>query len=64
MRKKEDDGVDYTIVVHGTGAKKGVAGEHKTAEQLLEKFLQELKDNGHVVEVATISHGETVVKEA
>jgi hypothetical protein len=55
---------DYTLVIHGTGAhhnNKVVEGKevrgNTDADHLLDKFVQELKDNGHVVEVATITHG-------
>lgn len=55
---------DYTLVIHGTGShhnKKVVDGKevrgNTDADHLLDKFVQELKDNGHVVEVATITHG-------
>lgn len=50
---------DYTLVIHGTGITKHseVKGTTLTADELLDKFVKELKDNGHVVEVATITHG-------
>lgn len=51
---------DYTMVIHGTGNHKGRAdkpGTGITADELLERFIKELKDSGHVVEVATITHG-------
>lgn len=53
---------DYTLVIHGTGQhhNKRVSANApvaKDADQLLEEFVKELKENGHVVELATITHG-------
>jgi len=63
---------NYTLVIHGTGQhhnKKQVGdvmvGHPADADTLLEKFVGELKENGHVVELATITHGgrESVIAE-
>lgn len=56
---------DYTLVIHGTGSHHNkrklddgqLVSSPQDADHLLDKFVQELKDNGHVVEVATITHG-------
>jgi len=49
---------DYTIVIHGTGHRKPHENEPvKSTDELLQEFVGELKASGHVVEVATITHG-------
>ena len=52
---------DYTLVIHGSGHIKTSKGDNSSVEELLESFIEELKGNGHAVELATITHGEQKV---
>lgn len=56
---------DYTLIIHGTGNIKSTSGMGTplSVDELLERFIQDLKHHGHVVEVATLTHGDCIVKE-